>query len=65
MMQRRKDEGLFDMPPCTARDFLLFEYRETTFVQRYNTETHPFVWVATADSILAKIGRLCSLIGGT
>jgi putative transposase len=35
------------------------------FVQRYNTETPPFVWIATADSILAKIGRLCSLICGT
>jgi putative transposase len=35
------------------------------FVARYNTETHPFTWVATADSILAKLGRLCSLICGT
>jgi putative transposase len=35
------------------------------FVQRYNTQTHPLAWVATADSILAKIGRLCSLICGT
>jgi len=35
------------------------------FVQQYNTQTHPLAWVATADSILAKIGRLCSLICGT
>jgi putative transposase len=35
------------------------------FVDHYNRESRPFVWVATADSILEKIGRLCSLISGT
>jgi putative transposase len=35
------------------------------FVEHYNRESHPFAWVATADSILEKIGRLCSLISGT
>jgi hypothetical protein len=35
------------------------------FVQRYNTATHPSIWVATAGSILEKICRLCSLISGT
>jgi len=35
------------------------------FVARCNTETHPFIWVATADSILEKICRLCSPISGT
>ena len=35
------------------------------FVAHYNRESRPFVWVATADSILEKIGRLCTLISGT
>lgn len=32
------------------------------FVQQYNTHTRPFVWTATADSILEKIKRLCLCI---
>lgn len=35
------------------------------FVARYNDTACPFVWVATADSILSKIERLCTLISGT
>ena len=35
------------------------------FVQRYNRSSRPFVWTATADSILKKIARLCSRISGT
>lgn len=35
------------------------------FVQTYNTQARPFVWTATADSILAKIRRLCERISGT
>ena len=35
------------------------------FVQHYNKTSRPFVWTATADSILAKIQRLCQRIGGT
>ena len=35
------------------------------FVQHHNKNARPFAWVATADSILDKIGRLCSLISGT
>lgn len=35
------------------------------FVQHYNKHSHPFVWTATADSILAKIERLCQYISGT
>ena len=29
------------------------------FVSGYNNKARPFVWVATADSILEKIQRLC------
>jgi transposase len=35
------------------------------FVQHYNRSSGPFVWTATADSILQKIARLCSRISGT
>ena len=35
------------------------------FVDQYNAHASPFAWVATADSILAKINRLCSVISGT
>jgi putative transposase len=36
-----------------------------TFVENYNTNTQPFVWTATADSILEKIKRLCQCISET
>jgi putative transposase len=36
-----------------------------SFVQHYNRHHRPFVWTATADSILEKISRLCSVISGT
>jgi len=32
------------------------------FVQHYNANTRPFVWTATADSILQKVKRLCQFI---
>jgi transposase len=35
------------------------------FVQHYHRSSRPFVWTATADSILEKIARLCSRISGT
>lgn len=35
------------------------------FVHSHNSEAHPFVWTATADSILAKIKRLCQYISET
>jgi putative transposase len=34
-------------------------------VKGQNSNTRPFVWTATADSILEKIKRLCQLISGT
>lgn len=39
--------------------------RIETFVQHYNTHPCPFMWTATADSILAKLERLCTHISGT
>ncbi|RME59575.1 IS630 family transposase [Candidatus Parcubacteria bacterium] len=35
------------------------------FVTHYNKETQPFVWTATAESILEKIKRLCQCISET
>ena len=35
------------------------------FVEHYNANTSPFVWTATAESIIAKVERLCSYISGT
>jgi len=35
------------------------------YVEHYNRQTRPFVWTATADSILAKVRRIASLISET
>ena len=35
------------------------------FVSSHNQSSEPFVWTATADSILAKLQRLCARISGT
>lgn len=35
------------------------------YVQHYNTKARPFLWTATAESILAKLDRLAKLINGT
>lgn len=35
------------------------------FIKKYNNKSKPFVWTATADSILEKINRLCKAIAGT
>lgn len=36
-----------------------------TFLDNYNQHPTPFKWVATADSILAKLERLCKVIDET
>jgi transposase len=35
------------------------------YVASYNLHRRPFLWTATADSILAKLQRLCKIINGT
>src|SRR5690348_7900692 len=35
------------------------------YVAHYNQHKRPFVWTATADSILSKVERICKLINGT
>ncbi len=39
--------------------------RINEFVDNYNQHPRPFAWTATADSILAKLKRLCKVINGT
>ncbi len=34
------------------------------YVAQYNQHDRPFVWTATADSILQKVARLCKAISG-
>jgi putative transposase len=35
------------------------------FVREYNRHCHPFMWTATANSILEKLERLCKAVAGT
>ncbi len=35
------------------------------YTENYNLTARPFVWTAAAESILAKVERLCKVIGGT
>ena len=35
------------------------------FVTHYNASSRPFIWTATADSILDKLYRLTKVINGT
>ncbi|MFP4834636.1 IS630 family transposase, partial [Paraburkholderia sp. BR10879] len=35
------------------------------YIEQYNQHGPPFVWTATADSILQKVARLCKVISGT
>lgn len=39
--------------------------RIDSYVDHYNLHSRPFVWTATAQSILQKIERLCNVINGT
>jgi putative transposase len=40
-------------------------HRIDQYVAHHNLHKRPFVWTATADSILEKLQRLCKLINGT
>jgi hypothetical protein len=50
-----------------GRSATSYELGETidAYVARYNLHHQPFAWTATADSILAKLQRLCKGIVGT
>jgi putative transposase len=47
---------------CSAKE-LVSKIEE--FVAHYNEHARPFVWTATADSILKKVEKICKLICGT
>src|SRR5215813_1854347 len=47
---------------CSVRDLVKNIDR---YVHAYNIKARPFVWTATAQSILAKLERLAKLINGT
>lgn len=52
--------------PRTTSDAKVAELVQINqFVEHYNQHPRPFKWTATADSILAKIERLCKVINGT
>jgi transposase len=36
-----------------------------TFVDAYNANSTPFLWTATSEAILEKVGKICKLICGT
>ncbi len=56
--QRAMRRGSFDSVADLKRKI-------NAFVEHYNQNPRPFKWTATADSILAKIERLCKVINGT
>ena len=47
------------------RWFGLVTEKIDAFVKAYNMTATPFKWTATAESILAKVERLCLRISGT
>lgn len=56
--QRAIRRGSFDSVPDLKRKI-------NEFVEHYNQHPKPFMWTATADSILAKLERLGKVICGT
>jgi hypothetical protein len=50
--------GSFDSVPDLKRKI-------NEFVEHYNQHPKPFKWTATAESIQAKIERVCKVITGT
>ena len=59
----RRSPGILATPFVQARGHLEQAIRD--YLNRHNADPQPFVWTATADSILAKIERLCDRISGT
>ncbi len=50
--------GLLLLGPAARR-------QDPPFHRRYNPQAVPFMWTATADSIIQKLERLCQAISGT
>ena len=63
------EQDASDHRPCWAEDdpatfVLTKESSRADPKPLYNPEAHPFLWTATADSIIQKIQRLCHAISG-
>ena len=56
--QRAIRRGSFDSTADLAKKI-------DRFIRTHNANSQPFVWTATADSILQKLARLCQRISGT
>ena len=49
----------------TFKSVKAFTAKIEQYVSQYNRTSHPFVWTATADSILEKVRRLCQHVSET
>jgi len=58
LSQRQIRRGSF----VSAKDLVA---KIETFVDAYNAKSTPFVWTATSDAILEKVGKICKAINGT
>jgi putative transposase len=58
LSQRQIRRGSF----VSAKDLIA---KIETFVDAYNARSTPFVWTATSDAILEKVGKICKAINGT
>ncbi len=61
MVQRRKDEGLSDMPPYTVGDFPLFEYQESTAAHRVSHSLLDVVLLVAWNAVLFLVAYACFL----
>ena len=58
LSQRALKRGSFRSVPDLVRKI-------QAFIDRYNASTTPFVWVATAQSIIDKVEHIAMRISGT
>ena len=64
----KSSDGLGQIPEKSNPPWLFSEHegtQEQDFVANYNEYARPFMWTATADSILKKVEKRCKLINGT
>ena len=52
-------------PPMLHGSIRKVKERIERYAAKWNANAHPFMWTATADSILAKGKRLCEYISAT
>ena len=65
-MTSPQTNGFVEGPPRTNLEEHFHSWsRIERYTAKWNAKARPFVWTATADSILAKIKRLCERISAT